>query len=169
MQSVGSVNTLSDWILALFQGHLFTVPTNMKYAGYYIFILPSHSGCFRNKTIVHGECLSALPSCSFAYPWAALLSAKCQRNQAFILHGSTLHPQGNTSKLSAPHTHHHLLRNHPVFSPTHPSTDEQLHHKHVSLHYDMEKPAATATAATADLAIGTKGSEGKKKRTSDTL
>lgn len=40
---------------------------------------------------------------------------------------------------------------------------------HVSLRYDMEKPTAKATAATADLAIGTKGSEGKKKRKSDTL
>ena len=68
-------------------------------------------------------------------------------------------PQGNTSKLSVPHAHHHLLRNCPVLSPTHPSTDEQLYHVHVSLQYEIEKAAAKATAATADLAIGKKGSE----------
>lgn len=68
MQLLGAVNALSDWILALYQGHLFTVPTNMKYAGYYLYILPSCSSCFRNKAVVHGECLSAPSSCSFAYP-----------------------------------------------------------------------------------------------------
>lgn len=51
-------------------------------------------------------------------------------------------------------SHHLLKKNHPVLSPTHPSTDEQLHHMHVSLQDKMEKPAAEAAAATADLAFG---------------
>lgn len=60
--------------------------------------------------------ICTLSSCSFAYPWAALLSGKCQRNQAFILHGSIL-PQRETHQSCQSY---HLLRNHPVLSPTHP-------------------------------------------------
>lgn len=42
---------------------------------------------------------------------------------------------------------------------THPaSPQQQLHHMHVSFQYEMEKPAAKATAVTADLGISRKGS-----------
>lgn len=125
----------------------------MKYAGYCIYIQPSHSSCFRNKTIVHGECLSALSSCSFAYPWAALLLAKCQRYQAFILHGSAL-PHRETHQSCQFYTHITICWE--IALSYHPPTPQQISNftTCVSLQYEMEKPAAKATAATVDLAIG---------------
>lgn len=72
-------------------------------------------------------------------------------------------PEGKTSKLSVlPFT-----EKSPCPLTHSPSTDEQLHHMHVSLQDEMEKPAAKATAATADFSHWfkkkkkKKGSEGK--------
>lgn len=71
-------------------------------------------------------------------------------------------PEGNTSKLSAL-----PLTEKPPCPLTHsPSTDEQLHHMRISLQDEMEKPAAKATAATADFShwFKKKGSEGEGRR-----
>lgn len=88
--------------------------------------------------------------CSFLYPWAVLLTPNPKETR-LSFSGAELFPERNTSELSVPPF---AEKNHPVLSPTHPSTDEQLHHMHVSLQDKMEKPAAEAAAATADLAFG---------------
>lgn len=133
----------------------------MKYASYYIYIQASHSSCFRNKTIVHGECLSSFSSCSFAYPWAALLLAKCQRYQAFILHGSTV-PHRETHQSCQSYTHITIYWE--IALSYRPPTPQQISNPTtcVSLQYEMEKPAAKATAATVNLAIGRNRCEGER-------
>lgn len=99
----------------------------MKYAGYYIYTQPSHSSHFRKD---NGP--QRMPLCSFLLFFCIPLScfAFSQMPKISGFHPPWQHstPQGNTSELSVLHTHHHLLRNCPVLSPTHPSTDKQPHH-----------------------------------------
>lgn len=81
-------------------------------------------------------------------------------------------PEGNTSKPSVLP----LTEKSPCPLTHSPSTDEQLHHMRVSLQDEMEKPAAKATAATADFSHWfkkkkkeVKGKEGEKTNSLDSL
>lgn len=116
---------------------------------------------WEQKKTVHGERLCSF-LLFFCLPLSCFAFSQMPKISGFHAPWQDSTPQGKISKLSVLHTHHHLLRNCPVLSPTHPSTDKQPS-PHVSLQHEMEKPAVKATDATVDLAIGRNRSEGERR------
>lgn len=100
---------------------------------------------------------NALSSCSFTQPWAAVLSAKCQKKNRLSFFMASLYPTRKQKAVSPTCTSPFTKK-----SPcplTHPPLRQATSPNAYQLSVGMEKPAAKATAATAGLTISRKGRE----------